>query len=296
MTTKNKLLTVLAVFIVLLLLAGAGAFKADTAKGGVKDISGVKTLGGIESAMPENSALVFFGSTMGKTLSGYKAYKNMDALLFALKSGEVDAIWACDVTADFLIRKETGLKKLNISAMSDIQKTKDARFEFGMALKDTEASKKLKDEIDAVLSGMKNDGSLGEIVQKYVYSAVDYETDEGKDKRRYASDMRSSSGKNTIYVGITGAVPPINMLDEDGKPYGFCVALMDEIGMRLGRGIEFVVLDNETAFTSLMKGKVDLIFSYGTGMITTENKKNYIMTEGYYPMERYEFLIYGENN
>ena len=296
MTVKNKLLTVLAVFIVLLLLAGAGAFKADTAKGGVKDISGVKTLGGIGSAMPENSALVFFGSTLGKTLSSYKAYKNMDALLFALKSGEVDAVWTCDVTADFLIRKEMGLNKLNISGMSDIQKTKDARFEFGMALKDTEASKKLRDDIDTVLSAMKSDGSLNEIIQKYIYSAWDFETDEGKEKRLYASDMRSVSGKNTIYVGITGAVPPINMLDEDGKPYGFCVALMDEIGMRLGRGIEFVVLDNETAFTSLMKGKVDLIFSYGTGMITTENKKNYIMTEGYYPMERYEFLIYGENN
>lgn len=295
MTTKNKLLTVFAVYIVLLLLAGAGAFKADTAKGGVKDISGVKTLGGIESAMPENSALVFFGSTMGKTLSGYKAYKNMDALLFALKSGEVDAIWACDVTADFLLTKDTGLKKLNISGMSDIQKTKDARFEFGMALKDTEGSKKLRDDIDTVLSAMKSDGSLNEIIQKYIYSAWDFETDEGKEKRFYASDMRSSSGKNTIYVGITGAVPPLNMLDEDGKPYGFCVALMDEIGMRLGRGIEFVILDNETAFTSLMKGKVDLIFSYGTGMITTENKKNYIMTDGYYPMSRYEFLIYDGN-
>lgn len=295
MTTKNKLLTVFAVYIVLLLLAGAGAFEADTAKGGVKDISGVKTLGGIESAMPENSALVFFGSTMGKTLAGYKAYKNMDALLFALKSGEVDAIWACDVTADFLLTKDTGLKKLNISGMSDIQKTKDARFEFGMALKDTEGSKKLGDDIDTVLSAMKSDGSLNEIIQKYIYSAWDFETDEGKEKRFYASDMRSSSGKNTIYVGITGAVPPLNMLDEDGKPYGFCVALMDEIGMRLGRGIEFVILDNETAFTSLMKGKVDLIFSYGTGMITTENKKNYIMTDGYYPMSRYEFLIYDGN-
>ena len=295
MTTKNKLLTVFAVYIVLLLLAGAGAFKADTAKGGVKDISNVKTLGGIESAMPENSALVFFGSTMGKTLSSYKAYKNMDALLFALKSGEVDAIWACDVTADFLLTKDTGLKKLNISGMSDIQKTKDARFEFGMALKDTEGSKKLRDDIDTVLSAMKSDGSLNEIIQKYIYSAWDFETDEGKEKRLYASDMRSVSGKNTIYVGITGAVPPLNMLDEDGKPYGFCVALMDEIGMRLGRGIEFVILDNETAFTSLMKGKVDLIFSYGTGMITTENKKNYIMTDGYYPMSRYEFLIYDGN-
>ena len=83
-------------------------------------------------------------------------------------------------------------------------------------------------------------------------------------------------------------------MDEDGKPYGFCVALMDEIGARLSKKVKFVVLDNETAFTSLMKGRVDLIFAYGTGEITTESKKKFITTVGYYPMKNYEFLTYGK--
>ncbi len=293
MAIKNKLLTVLAVFIVLLLLAGAGAFKADTAKGGIKDKSDVKTLGGIESAMPENSAMVFFGSTLGKTLLGYNAYKNTDELLFALKSGEVDAIWTCDVTADYLMAKDPGLKKLPVSEMSDIQNTKENRFEFGMALKDTDAGKKLKEEIDRVLGDMKDDGTLDFLTTLYI-SIPRYDKMENKDQRLYPDDIRSLSGKETIYVGITGAVPPIECVDEDGKPYGFCVALMDEIGARLSKKVKFVVLDNETAFTSLMKGRVDLIFAYGTGEITTESKKKFITTVGYYPMKNYEFLTYGK--
>ena len=233
MAIKNKLLTVLAVFIVLLLLAGAGACKADTAKGGIKDKSDVKTLGGIESAMPENSAMVFFGSTLGKTLLGYNAYKNTDELLFALKSGEVDAIWTCDVTADYLMAKDPGLKKLPVSEMSDIQNTKENRFEFGMALKDTDAGKKLKEEIDRVLGDMKDDGTLDFLTTLYI-SIPRYDKMENKDQRLYP------------------------------------------------------------AFTSLMKGRVDLIFAYGTGEITTESKKKFITTVGYYPMKNYEFLTYGK--
>ena len=43
-----------------------------------------------------------------------------------------------------------------------------------------------------------------------------------------------------------------------------------------------------------MKGRVDLIFAYGTGEITTESKKKFITTAGYYPMKNYEFLTYGK--
>ena len=56
----------------------------------------------------------------------------------------------------------------------------------------------------------------------------------------------------TIRVGITGAVPPLELIDEKGEPYGFCAAFMDEIACRLGCCVEFEILDNETAFTGLI--------------------------------------------
>ena len=302
MKTKNKLLTVLVVFLLLLLLAGFGAFKPKVSKqetdpskteqdkvNTIEKKSSLK-LGGIESRMPENSAQVFFTSTMGKKISKYTSYKNMDESLLALRSGEVDAIWACDVTAKYLVKTNKDLEILDNSSMADIQKTEDARFSFGMALKDTKESETLREEINTVLAGMRKDGTLQSIVEEYIENAADLD-DKGDDEKYYPSKMRSASGKSVIKVGVTGAVSPIELLDKEGTPYGFCVALMDEIGVRLGKKIIFVTMDNETAFTSLMSGRVDMLFTYGTGRKTTESKQNHIMTDGYYDMQRYEFVI-----
>lgn len=296
MKAKNKLLTVLLVLILLLILSGLNAFKPKRAAGSGALSSGtderaykVKSLGGIKTKMPENSAMVFFGSTLGTTLSNYKAYSNTDEVLCALRSGEVDAIWACDVTADFLEAVNSDLVVFEPASEADIQKTEDARFEFAMALKDTERSVKLRDDINGVLKEIKEDGYLDVLINSLIENAPEQEKlPEGL--RFDELSMHQDGRKETIYVGISGAVGPIELLNGDGKPYGFCVALMEEIGKRLNRRIEFVVLDNETSFTSLMSGKVDLLFCYGTGRKTTENKTPYITTDGYYKMQKYKFL------
>ena len=295
MKLKNKLFTVLTVFLILIVIAGLGLFnpgrETSRAKVAEKNSGGqeIKSLGGIKSRMPDNSAAVFFGSTIGKQLSKYASYKNIDEMLLALRSGEVDTLWACDVTADYLVSVNQDLKIFEPATESDIQKTEAARFEFGMALKDTEASGKLKEDIDTILSDMREDGTLDKLTSDYIENAA-AEDATSESSRFYPSDMRSLSGKDTLYVGISGAVSPIEMLDKDDEPYGFCVALMDEIGVRTGRKIKFVVLDNETAFTSLMSGRVDMLFCYGTGMKTTENKTAYIMTDGYFTMQKYKFI------
>lgn len=299
MTLKEKLTTVLTVFIILLLLAGFNAFKPQGAGKVPEDKAGkeetaedklekVKHLGGIKTRMPENSALVFFQSTMGRKLYSYTAYGSVDEMLCALRSGKVEAVWACDMTADYLCKMNEDLEVLPIDGMSDIEKNGGhERFGFGMALKDDDKHKKLCQEINAVLENLKSTGKLQELLDTYVNGAE--KTEEGKGCN--ADDMKCRNGKgDTIFVGISGAVPPLELLDRDSEPYGFCVALMDEIGLALGRKVEFEVLDNETIFTSLMSGRIDLVFTYGTGNITTEGKKNYIMTEPYCDMQRYMFI------
>ncbi|MCR5206128.1 MAG: transporter substrate-binding domain-containing protein [Lachnospiraceae bacterium] len=303
MKIKNKLYTVLVCFLILILLAGLGAFKPKIANG-KSDSSGteseaksttdtgtkkIKKIGGISSRMPENSALVFFGSTFGLKLTNYKGYKNFDEALLALRSGETDAVWACDVSADYLLKINEDLAKVDAEISADIQKTEDARFSFGMALK-KDSGETLRDKINGAISDMKTDGTLAGLISKYIENAEYYETEQGKEARFYPDKMRNNGKDGTITIGITGAVPPIELLDEDMEPYGFCVAFMDEIGARIGKKVKFLYIENETAFTSLMSGRVDLIFSYGTGRITTEYKQNFIMTDGYYEMGRYDLI------
>ncbi len=293
MTTRAKWLTILACLVFLLLAAGVGLFRPGASGGKIAsadDLNGAK-VGGVEGRMPASSALIFFRSLTGRKISGYTAYGSVDEALCALKGGSVDVIWTADVTARYLMEKDESLAQLDTKDMSAIENTKEARFSFGMAAPATVSGKALIERIDYALDFIKGDGILDELTQKYIEGAAD------------AGDFTAESmvvndeihriyyhSSDPIVVGITGAVPPIDMLNEKGEPTGFCVALMDEIGQVLQRGVKFVVLDNDTAFSALMSGKVDVLFAYGSGRVTTETARNWVVSEGYCDMQRYEFL------
>jgi len=78
-------------------------------------------------------------------------------------------------------------------------------------------------------------------------------------------------------------------------PYGFCVALSDLLGQKLGREVRFKVVDSETIFTELMAGKLDMVFCYGTSANHSTEFPPYIMSEGYCPMKGYRLIVAERN-
>ncbi len=292
MKNKEKWLTILVCFIFLLLASGIGAWKGDAKSGRIgsaDDLKGAK-LAGVTGRMPDTSAEIFFRSLTGRKVS-YTGYDSIDECLTALKSGKADVIWTTDSTAKYLMAEDDALAKLDTSDMAAIENNDEPRFSFGMAAADTKQGAELIEKVDYALSYMKNDGILDGLVEKYIDNASAAEP-------FYAKDMVVNDSLHKAYyhsakplvIGVTGAVPPIELLDGDGRPYGFCVAFADELGQILQRCVRFVVLDNETAFTSLMSGRVDLIFAYAAGRITTESGRNWLVSEGYLDMQKYEFL------
>lgn len=295
MTNKSKWLTILVCFVLLLLLTGAG-FKKPAAKGGklssADDLTG-KTLVGVSGRMPDNSAAIFFRSLTGRKLGRYKGLGSIDECLYALKSGSASVLWTTDITAKYLMQKDETLAKLDTSDMAAIQNTAEPRFSFGMAAANTEKGRALIDEISQTLIFLRADGTLDDLKSKYIDGALDEGTAKYGVKDMMVNDKVHKvfySQNKVLKVGVTGAVPPVELIDENGRPYGYCCALMDMIGLVLQRSVKFVVLDNETAFSSLMSGKVDLIFSYGAGKVTTEGTKSWVMSEGYLDVQDYEFL------
>lgn len=281
MNAKGKLFTILGMFIFLILLSGFGAFKAKKVTDNtVQNVSDIKSLGGVRNRMPENSSFVFWKSLTGAKLSSYKAYGSIEETLCALRSGEISAMWATDVTAEYLKSINDDLMIIPTEGMSALQNTTGDRFEFAMALR--EEDEELRDEINLCLSELKSNGELNLLLDSFVFNAT-------PETVKYEDSM-NTEGKRRIVIGVTGTVPPIEIVDQNGNVGGFIVSLMEKIGEKLGAEIEFEVLDNETIFTSLMSGRIDAVFAYGTGMNTTENKKNYIMTDGYCPMHEYEYL------
>lgn len=295
MTNKSKWLTILVCFVLLLLLTGMG-FKKPAAKGGkitsADDLKGA-SLVGVSGRMPDNSSAIFFRSLTGRKLGSYKGLGSIDECLYALKSGSAGVMWVTDVTAKYLMQKDETLAKLDTSDMAAIQNTSEPRFSFGMAAADTKEGKALIDEISQTLIFLRADGTLDDLKTKYIDGALDEGTEKYGVKDMVVNDKVHKvfyRNNKELTVGVTGAVPPVELIDENGRPYGYCCALMDMIGLVLQRSVKFVVLDNETAFSSLMAGKVDLIFCYGAGRITTESAKSWVMSGGYLDVQDYEFL------
>lgn len=281
MSVKEKLFTILGLFILLILLSGFGAFKAGrVTDGNIQSVSDIKSLGGVKNRMPENSSFVFWKSLTGAKLSAYKAYDSIDESLCALRSGEISAMWATDVTAEYLCSINDDLQILSTDGMSALQNTEVDRFEFAMALR--EEDEELRDSINVCLDELEQSGRLEELRVNDIYEAAG--------KSLNSENVLTCKGSGTLVIGVTGTVPPLEIVDEAGNVKGFAVDLMQEIGSRLGVEVEFEVLDSETIFTSLMSGRIDAVFAYGTGMNTTENKKNYIMTNGYCTMHEYKYL------
>ncbi len=275
------LLTTLAVVVLLLFVTAVGFAKPD-AKGqdfaSTDELNG-RVMAGIASAkLPEENTEVLFETILGVKLGGYRAVADVDELLYELKSGRADVICCPDVMAEYLLRTEDGLKRLEAPTDTSNGVEEGGRLSFGMAL--PVGAEALQGELDAALSELREDGTLEALAVAYV------EAEEPLD----LYETKGMSGKKTLYVGVTGTLPPLDRFDENGVPCGFSVALLEELEKCTGYRFKMVPIGNEDAFTLLNSGKVDMLFAFGTSRNTTPGKKDYLMTKGYYTMQEYAYL------
>ena len=319
-TTKQKWITIAVFLLVLLLSTAFGLFdgnatvnsgkitsgengSSSTEEGirSVKELSG-KPLGGVVAKMPDASAKIFFESQFGVKFSAYRSYDTVETAVKALKMNQVQAIWASDVTADWLLRNNEGLKVLpTVNGLEQVQVGTDAnrqnvaegaegraRMQFALAFRPEDEA--MRDLCNERLAELKANGKLDALLEQYVWGDAE--------ERFYPEQMTVNSetfsvqitGK-PVYIGITGSVPPLECVDERGVPYGFCVALSDLLGQKLGCEVRFKVVDSETIFTELMAGKLDMVFCYGTSANHSTEFPPYIMSEGYCPMRGYRLIV-----
>ncbi len=276
--------TVAAATVVLLGLAAFGFAKPE-AKGknllSVKDLEGC-VMAGIDAArLPEENGEVLFETILGTKLSGYHAVSDMDELLYELRSGRADVICCPDVTADYLLRTEGGLCRVNVPEDTSNGVEGGGRLSFAMAMRPGEEA--LCAELNAAISELESDGTLEALAVAYVEADTPLDLYENKEK----------SNKKTLYVGVTGTVPPLDRLDEDGEACGFSVAFLGELEKRTGYRFETIVIEPKDSFAVLKNGKVDLLFAYGASRNTTPGEKDYLVTKGYYTMQEYAYLTLG---
>ncbi len=172
-------------------------------------------------------------------------YDNLSLMEMGLEAGNVDKISTYKCVADYLIANND---KLEIAHDDWIEELTD---NFCFAVKKEDAQ--LKADLDKVIGEMKADGSLDKLVREYVINV-----DKGKNPPKI--ELPKVDGADTIKVGVTGDLPPLDLVLADGTPAGFNTALLAEIAKRLNKNIELVQIDSGARAAALNSDQIDVIF------------------------------------
>jgi len=195
----------------------------------------------------------------------------------ALMFGKIDAMAVSQISADFYLKRNPSLSK--------VEKENRIRFYVVMALRnDNEA---LRDQINGAIKTLEENGKLAELQDKWINNLpVDSEPSLNK--------IDKIEGVKTYYVGVSGDLAPLDYIAADGRAAGYNVALMSEISHVLNCNFEFVSVENQARFAALQGRKIDIIFCNYQGNLDFANElaqKNWISTDPYFSFDGACYLV-----
>lgn len=202
-----------------------------------------------------------------------KYYDSLNSMIMGLQSGEIISFDIYSCVADYICSRNPDIVKyISYDTTSEhsafIGEVLD-RFSNGFSFMLLEENTALRDELNQAIADMKSDGTLDALIDTHITKVV--AGDEPKPVETVHFD-----GAETIRVAVTGDLPPMDYVAEDGTVAGFNTALMAEIGKRLGKNIEFSAIDSGARAMNLASHTVDVVF-WVRGMST--GSKTYHMTD-----------------
>lgn len=169
------------------------------------------------------------------------SYSSLSDVLLALKDDRLDCLYGSYETMKY-IQKQNPQLTLAVNAC----------YVYHYCMATREDDKALYRQINDAITAMKADGSLLKLTNQYIYNAKGESANEIK--------LPYFEGAQTIRVGVTGNVPPMDHIAADGTPAGFNVALLAAIAQRLQVNIELVNITSDARTTALSSGRIDAIF------------------------------------
>ena len=231
---KTKKLLSFAFLLMFLLVSGCGDNAAEKIKNTIK-IGMIAQL----NATPEQMDEVM--EVMGvDTATSY--FDNFTSMQMALKSKNIDEMKTYKSVANYMTAQNSEFEVKQEQTVSLI----DA---FCCAIRDDDVD--LKNNFDSAITSMKNDGTLDNLIKKYI---TDLKSDPP------AVVIENIPGADTIKVGITGDLPPLDLVLADGTPAGFNTAVLSEISKRIGKNIELIQIDSAARAAALTSKKVGVVF------------------------------------
>ncbi|MBQ3726506.1 MAG: transporter substrate-binding domain-containing protein [Selenomonadaceae bacterium] len=213
-------------------------------KGDIK-LGMIRHLNATEQRMDEILKMVQEDSGVKVTHYVPTYYDSLNLMQMGIESGSVDQISLYKSVAEYLIAnndKYENVPELTLKTLSD---------NFCFAVRKEDAA--LKADLDKALDEMKADGSLEKLATEYIVN-VD------KGQVPPAVEIPMTDGADTIKVGVTGDLPPLDYVSADGKASGFNTALLAEIAKRSGKNVEIVDIDSGARAAALSSKQIDVVF------------------------------------
>ena len=192
----------------------------------------------------------------------FNFYDNFNSMQMALASENINVIQTYGSVAKYMVKNNSDFK---ISTEQTVTLVDN----FCCAMRKEDVA--LKNSFDEAISAMKADGTLNNLIDEYVDNASD---------SPQPVAMEKFDGAQTIRVGVTGDLPPLDYVMADGTPAGFNTAVLSEIGKRIGKNIEIIQIDSGTRAAALMSRQVDVIFWVVVPADNSSRPKDFDVPEG----------------
>ena len=173
-------------------------------------------------------------------------YGDFQTLQLDLAAGKIDEISIYKCAADYLMAMNP---QIEIAKNHAGKKKIIDNIAFALRAEDTE----LKDAVNAAVDAMKDDGTLNNLIKNYI---TNFKTSGALP----AVAFENFDGADTVKVGVTGDLPPMDLILDDDTPAGFNIAILSEIGKRLQKNIEVVQISTAERAKALISKKIDISF------------------------------------
>ena len=234
----KKLSIVLSMLLVLSLLLSACGKNNDDPITEWTDLDG-KKLAGFGFAISENEFATMMNNALDIKLEGAVIVPTPAEMALLIQNGQADAGVTHVYNAKYICSRNDDLDYIVGGPMAA-----SMVFNNGSAL---------KAEIDQAIATLKGNGVIDNLKETWL-------SDEAMKSDPQPATIETIPGAETIKVGISGVLAPMDYATADGKPGGFNVALIGEISKLIGKNIEFVNIDPDSKFLALSSGTIDLFF------------------------------------
>ena len=172
-------------------------------------------------------------------------FDTFSQMQMGIEAGNVDQISIYNCVGNYLMANKDQYEVVKADWINGLKDN------FCFAVKTEDAS--LKADLDKVIGEMKDDGSLNKLAKEYI-------TDLNNGQVPPAVEIPTTEGAETIKIGVTGDLPPLDYISADGKAAGFNTAILAEVAKRLNKNVEIIDIDSGARAAALNSDQIDVIF------------------------------------